>query len=85
MTARAFLFFAYPAEISGDKVWIAAQTSADGYSGATWLAEGAVFDATTGSVSGMLDQSVGWMNAFLGTLFRARWVKPLPWPVSSAL
>ena len=68
LTARAFLFFAYPAEISGDKVWIAAQTSADGYSGATWLAEGAVFDATTGSVSAMLDQSVGWMNAFIGTV-----------------
>ncbi|MFO7973738.1 MAG: NADH:ubiquinone reductase (Na(+)-transporting) subunit B [Candidatus Hydrogenedentota bacterium] len=38
LTARAFLYFAYPAEISGDKVWIAAQTSTDGYSGATWLA-----------------------------------------------
>ena len=24
LTARAFLFFAYPAEISGDKPWIAA-------------------------------------------------------------
>lgn len=38
LTARAFLYFAYPAEISGDNVWIAAQTSTDGYSGATWLA-----------------------------------------------
>jgi Na+-transporting NADH:ubiquinone oxidoreductase subunit B len=38
LTARAFLYFAYPAEISGDKPWIAAQTSPDGYSGATWLA-----------------------------------------------
>ncbi|MCY3758168.1 MAG: RnfABCDGE type electron transport complex subunit D, partial [Acidobacteria bacterium] len=41
LTARAFLFFAYPAEISGNKVWVAAQTSADGVSGATWLAEAA--------------------------------------------
>lgn len=36
LVARAFLFFAYPAQISGD-VWVAA-TPADGLSGATWLA-----------------------------------------------
>ncbi len=63
LTARAFLFFAYPAQISGDKVWIAAQTSPDGYSGATWLGETA---AATGSPAAMLDQNVGWMQAFLG-------------------
>ncbi|HOQ32020.1 MAG TPA: NADH:ubiquinone reductase (Na(+)-transporting) subunit B [Candidatus Hydrogenedens sp.] len=34
LTARAFLYFAYPAQISGDKVWVAV----DGYSGATSLA-----------------------------------------------
>ena len=28
LTARVFLFFAYPAQISGDAVWIAAGTSA---------------------------------------------------------
>lgn len=39
LTARAFLFFAYPAEMSGDKVWIAEK--ADAYSGATPLAQGA--------------------------------------------
>jgi Na+-transporting NADH:ubiquinone oxidoreductase subunit B len=32
LTARAFLFFAYPAEIAGDRVGV------DGYSGATGLA-----------------------------------------------
>jgi len=62
LTARAFLFFAYPAEISGDKVWIAAQTGADGYSGATWLAEAAVHGPA------ILLEKVGWMNAFLGTI-----------------
>ena len=62
LTARAFLFFAHPAEISGDKVWIAAQTSPDGYSGATWLAE-----AITGGPQ-VLEESVGWMSAFLGTI-----------------
>ena len=35
LTARAFLFFAYPADITGDAVWIVAATSADGVSGAT--------------------------------------------------
>ncbi|PKP49820.1 MAG: NADH:ubiquinone reductase (Na(+)-transporting) subunit B, partial [Bacteroidetes bacterium HGW-Bacteroidetes-11] len=39
LTARAFLFFAYPAQLSGDKVWIA--DKADAYSGATPLAEAA--------------------------------------------
>ena len=33
LTARAFLYFAYPAQISGDAVWVAV----DGYSGATAL------------------------------------------------
>lgn len=35
LTARAFLFFAYPGEISGDAVW----TAVDGYTGATILAQ----------------------------------------------
>ena len=39
LTARAFLFFAYPQHISGDKVWIAEK--ADAFSGATPLADAA--------------------------------------------
>lgn len=60
LTARAFLFFAYPAQISGDNVWIAAQTSADGYSGATWLSEAAVGGEAA------LSQGITWKDAFLG-------------------
>lgn len=60
LTARAFLFFAYPAEISGDKVWIAANTDVDGVSGATWLAE----VATLGSQ--VLTEGVSWWDACLG-------------------
>ena len=60
LTARAFLFFAYPAQISGDKVWIAANTDVDGVSGATWLAE----VATMGSYT--LTKGVSWWDAFLG-------------------
>ena len=37
LLARAFLFFAYPADISGDKVWIAEK--ADAYTGATPLGD----------------------------------------------
>ena len=33
LTGRAFLYFAYPAQISGDAVW----TAVDGFSGATAL------------------------------------------------
>jgi Na+-transporting NADH:ubiquinone oxidoreductase subunit B len=39
LTARAFLFFAYPSHMSGDAVWISEK--ADGFSGATPLAEAA--------------------------------------------
>jgi Na+-transporting NADH:ubiquinone oxidoreductase subunit B len=40
LLARAFLFFAYPADISGDKVWIA--DKADAFSGATPLGDALV-------------------------------------------
>lgn len=54
LTARAFLFFAYPAQISGDKVWVAV----DGFSQATPLAQYA---------EGLSVQAgYSWMDAFLG-------------------
>ena len=54
LTARAFLYFAYPAQISGDAVW----TAVDGFSGATSLGQAAVggVDAITTS----------WSDAFFG-------------------
>jgi Na+-transporting NADH:ubiquinone oxidoreductase subunit B len=42
LTARAFLFFAYPQEMSGDKVWIS--DKADAFSGATPLGHALVDD-----------------------------------------
>jgi Na+-transporting NADH:ubiquinone oxidoreductase subunit B len=41
LAARAFVFFAYPAEMSGDDVWVAAPVEAtvDGWTAATPLAE----------------------------------------------
>ncbi len=45
LTARAFLFFAYPSSMSGDQVWVpglkAGEGIIDGFSGATPLAEAA--------------------------------------------
>lgn len=60
LTARAFLFFAYPAQMSGDKVWIAAETTPDGVSGATWLARAAVDGPS------VLNDNLSWWDAFLG-------------------
>lgn len=60
LTSRAFLFFAYPGQISGDSVWIAADTTVDGASGATWLATGA-----TGGIEA-ITAGLSWWDAFLG-------------------
>ena len=73
LAARAFLFFAYPVQISGDKVWIAAQTSPDGYSGATLLALAAhgleIVDTNLKSGMYALQQSnFTWWDAFIGRI-----------------
>jgi len=60
LTARAFLFFAYPAAMSGDATWIAADFSGvDSFSGATLLAQSAV--SGEAALAG-----ASWMDAFLG-------------------
>ncbi len=63
LTIRAILFFAYPAAISGDKPWIAANFSnIDGFSGATWLSRAAIDgQAALGNLGNDL-----WWEAFLG-------------------
>ena len=60
LTGRAFLFFAYPAQLSGDAVWVAAQTGADGYSGATVLGR-----ATESGLAGVTPGVEPW-QAFIG-------------------
>ena len=62
LTGRAFLFFAYPAQLSGDDVWIAAGTAPDGISGATALARAA--EAGLGGVTEIFDP---W-HAFIGLI-----------------
>ncbi len=58
LTGRAFLYFAYPAYMSGDAVW----TAVDGYTGATMLSVA----ASSGVAA--LEQSASWMQAFVGTI-----------------
>ena len=60
LVARAFAFFAYPAEMSGDAIWVAANTSTDAVSGATALAE-----ATLGGTAAALE-TTNWWSAFVG-------------------
>tara|TARA_Y100000031_G_C8221185_1_gene386011 strand:+ start:208 stop:1356 length:1149 start_codon:yes stop_codon:yes gene_type:complete len=62
LTARAFLFFAYPSEMSGDKVWISEM--ADTFSGATPLGDALVgnFDTMPSAYEmfiGIMPGSVG--------------------------
>jgi len=64
LTARAFLFFAYPAYISGDKVWIAANVT-DGTSGATWLARMAEKGLDAVTVNGQCNTGL-WLDSFFG-------------------
>jgi len=71
LTARAFLFFAYPAQISGDKVWTAVTgaNQADGFSGATALGEiaGLKDHSAPDAWKAALDSlDVTWLDAFLG-------------------
>ena len=63
LAGRAFLFFAYPAQISGDTVW----TAADGFSGATPLSQWAV-GGEHQLVNTMTNQPISWMDAFIGNV-----------------
>ena len=56
LTGRAFLYFAYPAQISGDAVWVAA----DGFTGATPLSI-----AFQESMADLTSQ-YSWWDAFIG-------------------
>tara|TARA_R110000787_G_scaffold19297_4_gene58047 strand:- start:4360 stop:5559 length:1200 start_codon:yes stop_codon:yes gene_type:complete len=58
LTGRAFVFFAYPAAMSGDSVWVAV----DGFTGATALSVVASDGLAT------LQNQMTWMDAFIGRL-----------------
>ena len=66
LTARAFLFFAYPTKMSGDKVWVAldGMKTVDGYSGATALGN-AVAQGVKG-IPSLMDSMIGWIPGSVG-------------------
>ncbi|MEO0882144.1 MAG: NADH:ubiquinone reductase (Na(+)-transporting) subunit B [Pseudomonadota bacterium] len=59
LTGRAFLYFAYPAQMSGDTIW----TPVDGFSGATALS----ISASDGYQE-LAANGVTWLDAFIGTI-----------------
>ena len=69
LTARAFLFFAYPTMMSGDKVWVNTSTDAgqavvDGFSGATSLGHAAA--GSVASITPMMDSFWGFEAGSIG-------------------
>jgi Na+-transporting NADH:ubiquinone oxidoreductase subunit B len=60
LAGRAFLFFAYAPQMSGDAVW----TAVDGFSGATTL--GQLASQGLPAVSMATGQELTWMDAFIG-------------------
>ncbi|MEM9014910.1 MAG: NADH:ubiquinone reductase (Na(+)-transporting) subunit B [Pseudomonadota bacterium] len=59
LTGRAFLYFAYPADMSGNTIW----TPVDGFSGATALSVSA-----SDGYQMLADNGITWTSAFLGTI-----------------
>ncbi|WP_170529874.1 NADH:ubiquinone reductase (Na(+)-transporting) subunit B [Ruegeria arenilitoris] len=59
LVGRAFLYFAYPASMSGDAVW----TPVDGFSGATALAVSAA-----AGYQALAAEGTTWWNAFFGSI-----------------
>lgn len=76
LVTRAFLYFAYPAQNSGEDVWVpvGAEQAVDGFSGATLLARvaeidpGAADKAYAAAINDMViqEKAVTWMDAFMG-------------------
>ncbi|MES0872302.1 Na+-transporting NADH:ubiquinone oxidoreductase subunit B [Pseudovibrio denitrificans] len=59
LVGRAFLYFAYPAAMSGDAVW----TPVDGFSGATALGV-----AAADGMQGLAANGITWTSSFIGTI-----------------
>ena len=59
LTGRAFLYFAYPAQMSGDTIW----TPVDGFSGATALSVGA-----SDGYQQLAAHGLTWFDAFIGIM-----------------
>ncbi|WP_044202751.1 NADH:ubiquinone reductase (Na(+)-transporting) subunit B [Flammeovirga sp. OC4] len=75
LTARAFLYFAYPAAISGDKVWTylgEGTSTVDGFTGATFLGLAVEAQNQGVAVADFVGKTAHWasdpMSLFIGTI-----------------
>lgn len=75
LVTRAFLFFAYPAQMSGDKVYVASgapfgygESLADGFSCATPLGQIATQSGTSIEFTGVGGQLISTWDAFIGLI-----------------
>lgn len=75
LVTRAFLFFAYPAKMSGDRVFVATgkmfgfgPEAADGFSCATPLGQIATSSGEGLSLTGIDGRVLGWWDAFVGLI-----------------
>lgn len=62
LAGRAFLFFAYAPDISGDAVW----TAVDGFSGATAMSQ--IASQGLPAIAAATGMELTWMDAFLGRM-----------------
>jgi len=70
LTARAYLFFAHPGDLSGDKVWtsLVPAGAVDGFSGATALAVAAAAEGSANIVETLSAAGFTLKNMFIGTI-----------------
>jgi Na+-transporting NADH:ubiquinone oxidoreductase subunit B len=75
LTARAFLFFAYPVQLSGDTVWTKVTSEAggliEGFTGATPLAVAALVPTGQNVIEALHNADYAgfdWMRMFIGTI-----------------
>ncbi|MCK5781434.1 MAG: NADH:ubiquinone reductase (Na(+)-transporting) subunit B [Flavobacteriales bacterium] len=67
LVVRAFLFFAYPTFMSGDKVWVAGASEVDGMSGATILGQlGSGAEAVVDKTYSVMDMFLGFIPGSIG-------------------
>ncbi len=76
LITRAFLFFAYPTAMSGDKVWVRTDAAfgfgggqaVDAFSGATPLGQVGTAATSTADITGILGQPLGFWDGVIGLI-----------------
>ena len=76
LITRAFLFFAYPTAMSGDKVWVRTDAAfgfgggqvVDAFSGATPLGQVGTAATSTAHLTGILGQPLGFWDGVIGLI-----------------